>query len=91
MFELYPSNKFILRGEDYTVCSRWGVCVVKLQPSFGGDFWILGDVFIEVILRKVIFSFLGLRITVLRSLFSVVSFVCTLCWKLSASVGWAAM
>lgn len=47
MFELYPSNKFILRGEDYTVCSRWGVCVVKLQPSFGGEFWILGDVFIE--------------------------------------------
>eukprot|EP00752_Nemacystus_decipiens_P012260 g10867.t1 len=47
LFELYPSNKFILRGEDYTVCSRWGVCVVKLQPSFGGDFWILGDVFIE--------------------------------------------
>lgn len=48
LFELYPSNKFILRGEDYTVCSRWGVCVVKLQPSFGGEFWILGDVFIEV-------------------------------------------
>ncbi|CAM9807137.1 unnamed protein product, partial [Ectocarpus fasciculatus] len=47
MFELFPSNKFILRGEDYTVCSRYGVCVVKLQPSFGGDFWILGDVFIE--------------------------------------------
>lgn len=48
MLELYPSNKFLLRGEDYTVCSRWGVCVVKLQPSFGGEFWILGDVFIEV-------------------------------------------
>ncbi|CAN0475085.1 unnamed protein product, partial [Laminaria digitata] len=47
MLELYPSNKFILRGEDYTVCSRWGVCVIKLQPSFGGEFWILGDVFIE--------------------------------------------
>lgn len=48
MFELYPSNQFILRGEDYTVCSRFGTCVVKLQPSFGGSFWILGDVFIEV-------------------------------------------
>lgn len=48
VFELYPSNKFILRGEDYTVCTRWGTCVVKLQPSFGGEFWILGDVFIEV-------------------------------------------
>eukprot|EP00903_Cladosiphon_okamuranus_P014763 g13680.t1 len=47
LFELYPSNKFILRGEDYTVCSRGGVCVVKLQPSFGGEFWILGDVFME--------------------------------------------
>ncbi|CAB1120014.1 unnamed protein product [Ectocarpus sp. CCAP 1310/34] len=47
MFELYPSNRFILRGEDYTVCNRRGLCVVKLQPSFGGDFWILGDVFIE--------------------------------------------
>lgn len=48
MFELYPSNKFILRGEDYTVCTRGGVCVVKLQPGFGAEFWILGDVFIEV-------------------------------------------
>lgn len=49
--ELFPENKFILRGEDYTVCSRWGVCVIKLQPSFGGDFWILGDVFMEVRMR----------------------------------------
>lgn len=48
MIELYPNNKFLLRGEDYTVCTRWGACVVKLQPSFGGQYWILGDVFIEV-------------------------------------------
>ncbi|CAM9456317.1 unnamed protein product [Ascophyllum nodosum] len=47
LIELYPENKFVLRGEDYTVCSRWGACVVKLQPSFGGEYWILGDVFME--------------------------------------------
>lgn len=46
--ELLPGNKFILRGEDYTVCSRSGICVIKLQPSFGGQYWILGDVFMEV-------------------------------------------
>ena len=26
---------------------RWGECVFKIQPSYGGGYWILGDVFME--------------------------------------------
>jgi len=35
------------QASDYTSCSRWGECVVKLQVSSGSSYWILGDVFLE--------------------------------------------
>jgi cathepsin D len=44
---LYPDNVFPIRNEDYVVCSKWGQCVVKMQPSFGGQYWILGDTFLQ--------------------------------------------
>ncbi|KAG5192930.1 aspartic peptidase domain-containing protein [Tribonema minus] len=47
VFSIYPDNVFPLRNEDYVVCTGWGQCLVKLQPSFGGSYWILGDTFLQ--------------------------------------------
>ncbi|CAM9217862.1 unnamed protein product [Chrysoparadoxa australica] len=46
-FHIYPDNVLPLRAEDYVTCNNWGQCIIKMQPSFGGNFWILGDVFIQ--------------------------------------------
>mmetsp|Transcript_48670 Transcript_48670/g.71116 ORF Transcript_48670/g.71116 Transcript_48670/m.71116 type:complete len:556 (+) Transcript_48670:50-1717(+) len=46
-FYLAPDNELPLRAADYVTCSRWGECVFKIQPSYGGAYWILGDVFME--------------------------------------------
>jgi len=47
IFYLSPDNELPLRAADYVTCSRWGECVFKIQPSYGGAYWILGDVFME--------------------------------------------
>jgi hypothetical protein len=43
VLKLYPDNVFPLRNEDYVICTGWGgvQCVIRLQPSFGGSYWIL--------------------------------------------------
>ena len=43
VLKLFPDNVFPLRGADYVLCSGWGgaQCIIKLQPSFGGSYWIL--------------------------------------------------
>jgi len=46
-FFLAPDNELPLRASDYVTCSRWGECVFKIQPSYGGSYCILGDVFLE--------------------------------------------
>jgi hypothetical protein len=46
-FYLAPDNELPLLASDYVTCSRWGECVFKIQPSYGGAYWILGDVFLE--------------------------------------------
>jgi hypothetical protein len=43
VLKLYPDNVFPLRNADYVICTGWGgvQCIIKLQPSFGGSYWIL--------------------------------------------------
>lgn len=44
---LSPDITLPIHPAQYIVCDRLQECLIKIQSSFGANFWIVGDVFLQ--------------------------------------------